>query len=252
MKRSNLLIKWGAAGLDFLFPPLCVSCRRPVVQKDTLCVECFKKLEPIAHPFCSQCGAPFISKIESSVLCLSCISFQPNWEEGRAGLVYNPFSRDLVLGLKYSGKENIAPLFVKFMLLNTLGDLKETDFVVPVPLHVKKLRKRGYNQAVLLGRLFAKQAGLDFFPDLLERHVQTEFLGKSSPMERRHILEDAIRLRKKYSKKSFFGRRAILIDDVMTSGATAEACVKALAPLECSSVMTVVALRGRFKKDSLL
>jgi len=228
---------------DTLFPWACVGCG---VRADSpLCGECLGRVRWIAEPCCLTCGLPFPSR--PSRLCGRCLEEPAAFRRLRALACYGPSdeSRDplgiALRGLKYAGRRALArPLSA--LLADRFpyaGD--RFDVVAPVPLHLERLRTRGFNQALLLAREPARRFGLPLDAGLLERSRPTPAQVGLSERERRRNVRSAFALR---SGRSVEGKRILLIDDVCTSTATVQACAHLLRQRGAASVDVLVASRA--------
>lgn len=222
--------------VDFAFPPRCPSCGEGVMGSDTrwdegLCGACWGRLQLPGQPSCQSCQIPLASdELTAERICRFCALDAPLHDGIAAATIYGPVSREILLALKHAGRFALAGPMGRFMALRFaaagLGKLAD-PLVMPVPLHPTRLWKRGYNQSALLGKAFARQQGWAFTPDALRRIRRTPSLDGLDRQERRDALSGAIRTRDAVTA-SIAGRDVVLVDDVMTSGATSGACVAAL------------------------
>lgn len=220
--------------VDFAFPPRCPCCGEAVLGSasdldEGLCGSCWGKLQLPGQPACRLCQVPLSSdQLTADGICGPCRTERPKHDGIAAATIYGPVSRELLLALKHAGRFALAGSMGRFMALRfAAAGLKspELPLVVPVPLHPSRLWKRGYNQSVLLGKAFADRMGWEFQPDTLRRSKRTPSLDGLDRMERRAVLEGAIEAAR---RDAVAGRDIVLIDDVVTSGATSGACVDAL------------------------
>lgn len=217
----------GAALLDQLYPPLCLSCDTPVASADALCADCFKTLRPITAPLCPVLGIPFEVSLGPDARSAEAIADPPPFDRARAAVIYNDVARALVGKLKYGDRPELARFCARLMA-QAGHELWGNDAVlVPVPLHPLRQLSRRYNQSTELARALARITRLPVDPSLVLRKKRTrQQVGLSADARQRNVagafaphplmLE---RLR---------GRRAIIIDDVMTTGATVKAVTRAL------------------------
>ena len=194
-----------------------------------LCGSCWGTLQLPGQPACCLCQVPLsIDQLTVEGLCGPCRADRPAHDGIAAATIYGPVSRSLLLALKHAGRFALAGSMGRFMALRFAAaglDPLEQPLVVPVPLHASRLWKRGYNQSALLGKAFARQKGWEFRPDVLRRRKRTPSLDGLNRAERRAVLEGAIQVGRSHLVS---GRDVVLIDDVVTSGATSGACVEAL------------------------
>jgi ComF family protein len=213
---------------NMLFPPYCLLCHGEVDASATVCTDCFSQLRMISRPYCEQCGQPFAYET-GETLCAECQFSPPQFNAARSVWCYNDFSTQLIKKLKYGDHTRLAP-YLGGMMRGAGAELLEyATLMTPVPLHRKRLRHRRYNQSFLLAKAIdgGRSSELTLIPDLLQRtrhtvpqtlltHAerQTNVIGVFSVnVACREIVENA---------------RIILIDDVMTTGATLNACAEAL------------------------
>jgi ComF family protein len=225
-------------------PPSCVSCGEAVTVQGQLCVDCFRLTGFITEPCCACCGVPFASAAQGGPdrLCPSCRDAPPAFERGRAALRYDAQARRLLLPFKHADRTEIARTLVPHMARAGAVLLRQADVLVPVPLHRRRLFLRRYNQAAILAHGLARVVHKPTLPDALVRRRATASMGTKSAAERASEVADAFAVRASRVVR-LAGRRVLLIDDVMTSGATANACALALLAAGASAVDVLVAAR---------
>jgi ComF family protein len=230
--------------LDLALPPQCVTCDAPVDSPGMLCAACFRQTGFITEPFCQRCGVPFTAAALGGAarLCPSCREAPPLFHQARAALRYDAQARRLILPLKHADRTELAAVLAPHMARAGAALLQQADWLVPVPLHRARLFRRRYNQAALLAQSVGKIAARPCLPDALLRRRATETLGEKSAAERVAEVADAFAVRPSRAT-SLVGRRIVLIDDVMTSGATANACVATLLAGGATMVDVLVAAR---------
>ncbi|WP_239988664.1 ComF family protein [Paramagnetospirillum kuznetsovii] len=213
--------------IDALLPPLCLSCHAQVGEPGTLCPACWSKLVFVAPPFCACCGLPFEFDMGADALCGACLGDPPRFGRARAVFRYDDASRVLILRLKHGDRLEGVPAFARWMARAGGDILAEADLLVPVPLHRWRLLSRRYNQAALLVNALARQSGVTAIPDLLERRRRTPPQGHLNRAGRVKNVAGAFSLAERH-KPTLQGKRVVLIDDVLTSGATVGECAKVL------------------------
>jgi len=228
--------------LDLVLPPRCVACEEKVLRQGMLCGACFGTMTFITAPFCDQCGLPFASDQQADPRCVSCSANPPGFRKSRAGFVYDDGVRRLLLPFKHGDRPTLARALAPHLARAGADLLADQPLLVPVPLHRLRLLRRRYNQAALLAQAVGRIMGCKVVPDMLRRVRATVPLDDRSPDERRAILAGAIAVRQR-RRPVLVGRRVVLIDDVMTSGATANACAAALIDAGAVAVDVLVAAR---------
>ncbi len=219
-------MKEGAAPLvNLVYPPRCPACGDAIGEQGGLCAICWCDLVIPGDPSCSACQRPFgDSGPTDDMLCGPCMQHAPIHDGIAAGTLYNDTSRKLILALKHGRRIALAPLLGR-LIAARVPATDEERLIVPVPLHRTRLWQRGFNQAALLGRQLEKAGCGHLLVDALVRTKRTPSLGGKSAKARAKLLSGAISIRE---PKLVEGRHILLTDDVLTSGATTSACVKAL------------------------
>jgi ComF family protein len=213
--------------LDAILPPLCLSCSEIVASPGALCAECWPRFSFIGAPHCERCGVPFAEDLGTGAHCAECLTRPPRFRRARAVLTYDDKSRRVVLPLKHGDRTDMARACGGWMARAGAELLAEADLVVPVPLHWRRLFIRRYNQAALLARMAAREAGVALAPDLLRRARWTGSQAGLKAKERRRNVRQAFDVPPRWQAK-LAGKSVLLVDDVLTTGATVEACVRAL------------------------
>jgi len=241
------LLAWarraGTAALDFLYPPMCLVCRRPVGGTHRLCAACWSGLTFFDGAMCECCGLPFELDPGAETLCASCVAHPPPFDRARAAVAYDDFSKGAILALKRADRLELSRLFVLWLKQSGRSLIAHSDVIVPVPLHRQRLWRRRYNQAAVLGQQLAKLGGKRFEPTLLQRNRPTPSQGEMvSPKARRRNVQGAFAVPgRKVSLAR--GQTVLLIDDVLTTGATAAACSRALKRAGASQVFVLTIAR---------
>ncbi len=232
------------ATLDLLLPASCAGCATEVAAPGQLCAACFGAMNFIAEPLCWRCGLPFSSRelADGRRPCHGCAADPPGWDRARAALLYDAAAKTLILPLKHADRQENAAALALHMHRAGAALLAGADLLVPVPLHRWRLLHRRYNQAVLLAASLARRTGLPTLPDALARIRPTSPLGSHSAAGRAAQMQGAIVVRPA-RRIRIAGRRVVLIDDVLTSGATARACATALRAAGAAGVDVLVASR---------
>jgi len=223
------------AGLQVIYPPQCISCGALVASDFGLCPDCWRETPFLSGLVCDQCGIPLPGEAEETAHCDDCLTIARPWERGRAALSYRDNGRRLVLALKHGDRMDLARPAGGWMLKAARPILRPGMLVVPVPLHWFRLIRRRYNQAALLSRAVARLAGLDHCPDALVRHRSTGNQDGKTRDARFANLVDAFSVPRR-REALVAGREVLLVDDVMTSGATFSSATEALVSAGARSV----------------
>ncbi|MEM1236987.1 MAG: ComF family protein [Pseudomonadota bacterium] len=232
-----------SAVLGLVYPPQCMSCEELVDGDQGLCGPCWRDTPFISGAICDCCGAPLMGGFATErATCDECLVEPRPWSQGRAALVYRDRARRMVLGLKHGGKEEIVGPAAAWMAQAGREILTSRSLIVPVPLHWSRLVKRRYNQAALLAKATADAAGCEVSLDALKRTRATQSLDHMSPDDRFSVLSGSISAGP--SGEFLKGRDVVLLDDVMTSGATYAAATDAALRLGASRVDVLTLARA--------
>ena len=238
------LTRAGRALLDILLPPHCVTCDAPVQAQGQFCPDCFRQTGFVTEPCCIHCGVPFTHADQGHEdrLCPSCRDDPPPWGRARGALRYDAQSRRVILPLKHADRPEHAAALAPLMARAGAALLRDADLLVPVPLHRARLVARSYNQAALLAQALTRRGGPPCLPDALHRTRATVPLGELSAKRRTSEVAGAFAVRPS-RRAAITGRHILLIDDVLTSGATCRACTNALLTAGAAAVDVLVAAR---------
>lgn len=221
-----------APAVDLLYPPRCPLCGEGIAEQRGLCPECWPLLEIPGEPQCATCQRPLPDNLDalesdgSGLLCAPCMQQAPVHDGIAAATAYNDASRKLILAFKHGGRIALAKMMAGLMAARLPQDAADA-LLIPVPLHRFRIWRRGYNQAALLAQELARLERGELLVDGLKRVKATPSLGGLGRKERAKALKGAIMVAKNRGER-IKGRHAILVDDVLTSGATSDACAKVL------------------------
>ena len=227
--------------LDIALPTLCVACREPV-NGEGVCANCWAKLSFIAPPLCPRLGIPFVYDPGPGLLSMEAISDPPAYGRARAAVRYDDVARTLVHALKYQDRTDLAPAMGRWMARAGRELIEQTDALIPVPLHWRRGWSRRYNQSGALARVIERQTGVKLLPEVLRRVRPTLQQIGLSRAQRASNVQGAFKVAAE-RQSEIQGRRVILVDDVLTSGATVDACARALLRAKAASVDVLVFAR---------
>ncbi len=221
---------WLRALRDAWFPPVCAHCRGLVdpARRHHLCEACARRVQRVGGARCTTCGYPFFGAPEAERVCEHCFELRPEYREGRTAVLLRGPARTLVIDLKYHGGVHLlAEIGLVAREAEGFLDHLRGATLVPVPLHPRKLRERGYNQSRLLAATFAKAAGGGTrVEEVLRRVRDTDTQTRLDRRTRQENLQGAFAAARACRLDP--GRRYVIIDDVFTTGATLNACAVAL------------------------
>ncbi|MGV8985759.1 MAG: double zinc ribbon domain-containing protein [Cypionkella sp.] len=234
--------------LHLIYPPQCLTCGVRVTSDFGLCGDCWRDTPFISGLVCQHCGVPLPGEdAQANVLCDDCLTAARPWTAGRAALLYRDNARKLVLALKHGDRLDLGRPAASWMLKIAEPMLMPNLLVAPIPLHWMRLVKRRYNQAAVLSSHIARMAKLEHCPDLLQRRRNTGSQDGLTRDGRFANMSAALTLHPKRARR-IEGRHVLLVDDVMTSGATlaagAEACIAA------GAIGVSVLVMARVAKDA--
>lgn len=229
---------------DFIFPPLCHNCRAFIPDAGALhiCPACRDEIKTVTSPFCLICGIPFTGTGDDHA-CGKCLGDRPAFDVARAAVIHEGSFRDLIHAFKYSNKTHLRrPLaLLTIELLDDFVREERPELILPVPLHLDRLRKRGFNQAVLLGELMSREWHIPMERRTLLRLRRTKPQVALSAAERLENVKNAFGLSR---TDGISGKKILLVDDVITTGSTVDECARVLKKAGASRVSAITVARA--------
>ena len=242
VRVAAALRRAGRMVLDVALPPICPSCREPLGDGAGLCAPCWGKLSLIEPPYCARLGIPFVYDPGPGILSMEAIANPPAYDRARAAVRYDDIARSLVHAFKYSDRLDLAPVMGRWMTRAGRELLADANALIPVPLHWRRLWARRFNQSATLAGIISTSSGLPVVHGGLRRTRATGQQVGRSRAERADNVQGAFQVAAEH-KAEIQGRRLILIDDVLTSGATVDACSRALLRAGAAHVDVLVFAR---------
>jgi ComF family protein len=220
---------WLRGAADVVLPPLALDggAKSARVQSGGLSAEAWGKIVFLEAPVCDGCGGPLEYDLGEASRCPACLARRRAFDRARAAVLYDDHSRELILQLKHADRTDLARLFAGWLARAGRDLFEDADAVVPVPLHPLRLLSRRFNQAAEIARPLARTTGLAYLPDAVIRKRRTPSQGGRSGSGRRRNVAGAFAVPQRMWRR-VEGKRLVLIDDVFTTGATAEACARVL------------------------
>jgi ComF family protein len=240
-KPANWLRRIGRAIVDGVLPPRCLGCGELVDEPSSLCAGCWRRLTFFARPWCAVCGLPFPHPMEDNAVCADCAREKRSWDRARAVMRYDKNSRHLILALKHGDGTHMAGAFGRWMHRAGGEVLSGADLLVPVPLHWTRLFQRRYNQAALLAQAIRRAGGPPAAVDWLVRRRRTPPQGRLGVLARGRNVRSAFAVRRGCDVA---GKRIVIVDDVMTTGATLDECARVLRRAGAESIAALTLARA--------
>lgn len=224
--------------MNLLLPPRCISCGELVNDVGSLCGKCWAEIDFINEPLCISCGYPLEPTAGKNSICGHCIMEEPPYKAGRSVFCYNDKSKSLILDFKYSDKIQSAKRYATWMLNSAKDLIEDSDYIVPVPLHWRRLVERRYNQAAIISNEIAKISGKKVLSQGLIRKKYTPPQVSLTRKQRLKNVKGAFAVNPRLAER-IKGKKLVLVDDVMTTGATINECVEILNKAGAAAVFVV-------------
>ena len=242
--------KLKTALVDLLFPPLCISCREPLGGGHGFCADCWSGITFLDGPMCDCCGLPFAFDPGEGTRCAACLAQPPAYDHARAIFAYDENSRAPILAFKHADRLDLVPGFAHWLERTGKTLLDGCDLIIPVPLHRIRLWQRRYNQAAELARALGRRTSKAVAVQALERTRPTESQGAMvSARGRRRNVQGAFRVP---DPGRVVDRSILVVDDVLTTGATAEACARTLKQAGAARVQILALARVVKASEALI
>lgn len=239
---KKLLIRF----LEIFFPSHCLNCQVLVSKSALFCPDCFKKVKFITNSKCEICSYPFEVEIKNALpFCGKCLIKKPSFDKVVTLFKYNYVIKKIIGAIKYQNQGFLGKKFAKMLVQKIKKEEINFDLIIAVPLHIERLKKRKFNQSIFLAKSLAKELNKDFFTDLLFRVKNSKPQAKLRKKERIKNVKRAFIVNKKY-RDFVAGKNILLVDDVMTSGATVENCAKELKRRKANKVFVVTIAKAVF------
>jgi ComF family protein len=235
----GMLRRVAGAVLDLALPPLCLGCARPTGAAGTLCLACWQGMEFIARPYCERLGTPFVTDLGPGILSLKAIADPPAFGRARAAARYDATARLLVHRLKYSDRLDLSGAMGRWMVRAGAEILDGADLLVPVPLHRMRFWGRRFNQAGELAKAVSRETGVPVAHEAVKRVKATRSQVGLTSSERARNLSGAFRPGPE-AKDLVAGKRIVIVDDVMTTGATLNSLARILRRAGAAEVDALV------------
>ena len=237
-----LLRPWSLLA-DLLYPPTCAACAAATGTHRSLCPRCWATLRFIERPYCEVLGSPFSHDLGAGILSAEAMADPPPFDRLRSAAVHDGVVRDLVHGLKYRDRIDLAPMMAEWMMRASDGAVAGCDALIPVPLHRTRMFSRKFNQAAELSRHLSRLSGKPMLPATLVRVKRTSQQVGLGARARQDNVRGAFTIARN-RENDVFGRRIVLIDDVYTTGATAAAATRALKKAGAADVSVLTFARA--------
>ena len=228
---------------DLVYPPACTACGIMTSGHRGLCAECWAGVRFIERPYCEVLGSPFSHDLGGGILSAQAIADPPPFDRLRSAAVHDEAVRNLVHGLKYRDRVDLAPMMAGWMLRASDGAVEACDAIIPVPLHRSRMLSRKFNQAAELARHLGRVSGKPLLPATLLRVKRTEQQVGLGARAREENVRGAFAIARG-RENDVFGKRIVLVDDVYTTGATVAAATRVLRKAGASDITVLTFARA--------
>lgn len=222
--------------IDYILPKRCIACANLTQDSGSFCSSCFKNLNFISPPFCACCGREFALNLPDHQKCLSCLKTAPPFNKARFLFKFDEYSKKIIHSFKYYDKTIFAQYFAEMLVARYLHDIKDFDAIVPVPMHRYKRLLRMYNPAQELAGAISKIINLPIYSDILCKTKWTRAQTTLSRKARLDNIRGSIAIKNAHCIKN---KKIILVDDVITTGATIGLCAKLLKKAGAKEVVVL-------------
>lgn len=240
-RAAEALRRTGGRIVDLVLPPRCAACGS-LVANPGLCAGCWAQVDFIAAPYCQRLGTPFAYDAGEPLVSPAALADPPDYDRARAAARYDGPARALVHALKFNDRLEVADVLARQMARAGADLIADCDVVTPVPLHRRRLFSRRFNQSALLAERIARLSGRDYLPAAVERVRRTRHQVGLSAAERRRNVAGAFKIARE-TRPVLAGRRILIVDDVLTTGATVNACARACRRAGAAAVDVLVFAR---------
>ena len=228
---------------DLLLPPVCIACRARIGSHGLLCGACFASIDFIAPPICARLGVPLPYDAGEGALSAAAIATPPVYDRARAAARYSQTMRELIQSFKYRDRQEGLPLFGRWLSRAGAELFADADLIVPVPLYPARLWWRRFNQSAMLAHAVGRLTGIGVDCFVLKRVKRTASQVGLSADQRRRNVAGAFKVDRERAAR-VKGKKVVVIDDVITTGATAEACARALKRARAARVDVLALARA--------
>lgn len=216
-----------ARTLDLIIPPACLACREPITTHESICASCWREIRFIRPPLCDRLGLPMPFDTGGTIISAGALAHPPDYDRARAAALFSAVMRDMVHQFKYADAHHARTRFGKWLSVAGADLIADCDLIIPVPMHRRRLMSRRFNQAAILARELARIENKPFAPTHLLRKKATRSQIGLTTAQRRTNVAGAFRLARG-AERHLAGKRVLLVDDVITTGATLNACARVL------------------------